>query len=69
MPSQATATGHLEWNSVVFVNPIPSVTSLPWDDGQDDGPSDGNGYFFGGFSTKTKVTIVVSSCSQSLESG
>lgn len=50
-------------------NLIPSVASLPRDDGklgQDDDPSDGSGYFLGGFNTKTTV---VSSCSQSLEAG
>ena len=58
----AAAASHLARNCVGLADLVPPVASLHRDDGQlsqDDGPTDGSGYFLGALDTQTDMSVVI----------
>ena len=58
----AAAASHLARNCVGLADLVPPVASSHRDDGQlsqDDGPTDGSGYFLGALDTQTDMSVVI----------
>ena len=67
---RAAAASHLARNRVGLADLVPPVASSHGDDGQlgqDDGPTDGSGYFLGALDPQTDMSIVIPNSNKRLQ--
>lgn len=66
---RATAASHLAGDGVGLTDLVTPIASPDWDNGQlgqDDGPTDGCGHFFGALHAKTHMAVVVTNGNKGL---